>query len=98
MLREWKKLPKFMKGLDKKKSIIYDILDVNAKFFRKQARLRYENASSEFGKERIRLINATTSDFRVPSSYTRPPAAAESMKFSVGTKQVGLEELKKMFE
>lgn len=92
------RIPKFMKGLDKKKSIIYDILDVNAKFFRKQARLRYENASSEFGKERVRLINATTSDFRVPSSYTRPPAAAESMKFSVGTKQVGLEELKKMFE
>lgn len=91
------RIPKFMKGLDKKQSIIYDILDVNAKFFRKQSRLRFQNASDEFGKERVHLINATLKDLKSPSAYTKNPSQINSMSFSIDGKNVSLEELQNIF-
>jgi superfamily II DNA or RNA helicase len=50
-------LPDFMKKAHGKKvTKVYDVMDINAKFFHKQALNRYYNARDEFGKDRVMLI------------------------------------------
>ena len=49
-------IPEFMIGKDKKVTKVVDIYDTNVKFFNKQAKNRFENASLEFGESRVKII------------------------------------------
>lgn len=49
-------LPEFMKGRTKKETKVVDIYDTNVKFFAKQAKNRFDNASTEFGESRVRIV------------------------------------------
>ena len=50
-------MPKFMKdNKNVKKTRVIDIMDTNIKFFAKQAKNRYYNASQEFGADRVHTI------------------------------------------
>ena len=90
------RIPKFMEGVDKKCSVVYDVLDVNAKFFRTQSRVRYYNARSEFGKERVFLVDATANDLKSPKK-TQQNTNISNMTFNIGGKNCSLDELKKIF-
>lgn len=52
-------IPEFMVGKDKKVTKVIDIYDTNVKFFNKQAKNRFENASLEFGESRVKIVGAT---------------------------------------
>jgi superfamily II DNA or RNA helicase len=55
-------LPKFIKDNNGvKKTRVYDIMDTNIKFFGKQARNRYYNASQEFGADRVHIVGGDKS-------------------------------------
>jgi len=55
-------LPEFMKkNHNKKITRVYDIMDINTKFFHKQALNRYYNAKEEFGHDRVHLLGGDTS-------------------------------------
>lgn len=90
------RIPKFMEGVDKKCSVVYDVLDINAKFFRTQSRVRYYNARDEFGKDRVFLVDATTSDLRSPKKE-KQDVDINNMTFNIGGKNCSLDELKKIF-
>lgn len=53
-------IPEFMIGKDKKVTKVIDIYDTNVKFFNKQAKNRFENASLEFGESRVKLVGTST--------------------------------------
>jgi superfamily II DNA or RNA helicase len=60
--------PKFIANNNGKKvSKIYDVLDVNTKFFHKQAKNRYYNASQEFGASRVHVVGGDKSALRKQS-------------------------------
>ena len=48
-----------MIGKDKKVTKVIDIYDTNVKFFNKQAKNRFENASLEFGESRVKIVGAS---------------------------------------
>lgn len=52
-------IPEFMIGQDRKITKVVDIYDTNVKFFNKQAKNRFENASLEFGESRVKLVGTT---------------------------------------
>lgn len=52
-------IPDFMIGKDKKVTKVIDIYDTNVKFFNKQAKNRFENASLEFGESRVKIVGAS---------------------------------------
>ena len=59
--------PKFLQGSGRKCSVIYDILDINVCFFRRQSKNRYYTLRKEYGPDRVHFVNgATASDFRMP--------------------------------
>lgn len=59
--------PKFMQGKSKKCSVIYDILDTNVCYFRKQSRNRYYTSRKEYGLSRVHLADgAVPADLRPP--------------------------------
>lgn len=49
-------LPDFMKNQNKKVTKVIDIYDTNVKFFSKQAKNRFANASEEFGSTRVSIV------------------------------------------
>lgn len=49
-------LPDFMKNQQKKVTKVIDLYDVNVKFFTKQAKNRFANASEEFGSSRVKVV------------------------------------------
>lgn len=49
-------LPKFMQNQNKKVTKVIDIYDTNVKFFSKQAKNRFTNASEEFGSSRVNIV------------------------------------------
>ena len=90
------RIPEFMKGVDKKCSVVYDILDVNAKFFRTQSRIRYYNACDEFGASRVHLVDARKSDLK-SSKKAMVTKEIENMTFNIDGKSYTLDELKEIF-
>lgn len=65
-------VPKFMKDADRKKSIIYDFLDVNVCYFRNQAKNRYYTLKKEYGADRVHFANgAVVSDLRIPKAESQ---------------------------
>ena len=61
--------PKFLKDEGRKRSIIYDFLDVNICYFRNQAKNRYYTLKKEYGADRVHFANgATVSDLRIPKA------------------------------
>ena len=68
--------PKFMQGDGKKCSKIYDIIDTNVCYFRKQSRNRYYTLQKEYGKDRVHFLGgASTKSFRIPSKQSIEDAA-----------------------
>jgi superfamily II DNA or RNA helicase len=58
-------LPDFMqKNHGKKITKVVDIMDVNTKFFYKQAKNRYYNACEEFGKSRVHIVGGDGNTLR----------------------------------
>ncbi|MDF2841772.1 MAG: hypothetical protein K0R00_198 [Herbinix sp.] len=58
-------LPEFMKKNDGKKiTKVYDIIDMNSKFFHKQSKNRYYNAREEFGADRVHVAGGDNSALR----------------------------------
>lgn len=51
-------LPDFMKNQNRKVTKVVDIYDTNVKFFSKQAKNRFANASEEFGSSRVSIVGA----------------------------------------
>lgn len=93
------RIPKFMQGIDKKCSKVYDILDMNVKFFRMQSKVRFYNAREEFGKERVSVLDGTARDFYRPKKGKGESLDPKNMTFAVsGTDgAVSLEDLKNIF-
>lgn len=61
------RIPKFMQGTDKKVSKIYDILDTNVCYFRKQSKNRYYTIIKEYGKDRVHFLGGASAKlFRMP--------------------------------
>ena len=85
-----------MKGVDKKCSVVYDVLDVNAKFFRTQSRTRYYNARDEFGASRVHLVDAEKNDLK-SSKKAMVTKEIENMTFNIDGKTYTLDELKEIF-
>lgn len=68
-------IPKFMQGDGKKCSKIYDFVDVNVCYFRKQSKNRYYTLQKEYGKDRVHFLGgASARSFRMP-----PKKAAEDV-------------------
>ena len=88
--------PKFLKGADKKRSIIHDIADTNICYFRKQARNRYYTLRKEYGKDRVHLDNMRASDLAPPKK--NQDVAVENMIFSVDGTGKSLDDFLKTFE
>ena len=64
-------LPEFMqKNHGTKITQVYDILDMNTKFFHNQSRNRYYNASAEFGASRVHILGGDKSALRRQSKTT----------------------------
>ena len=59
--------PKFLKDEGRKRSVIYDFLDVNVCYFRNQAKNRYYTLKKEYGADRVHFSNgAVLKDLRMP--------------------------------
>lgn len=59
--------PKFLKDEGRKRSVIYDFLDVNVCYFRNQAKNRYYTLKKEYGADRVHFSNgAVLKDLRTP--------------------------------
>ncbi|MCX8074121.1 MAG: DEAD/DEAH box helicase family protein [Clostridia bacterium] len=55
-------MPEFMKQSDGKKiTKVIDVMDINVKFFHKQAKNRYYNSIQEFGKDRVHIVGGDSS-------------------------------------
>lgn len=65
-------LPEFMKkNHGEKITKVYDVMDVNTKFFHKQSRNRYYNAKNEFGENRVSIVGGDKSVLRKPTKHSR---------------------------
>lgn len=72
--KEWGFIPKFIKDSNGEKvTKIVDIIDRNVAFFSKQCKNRYYNACDEFGANRVHIVGADKSVFKIRSkkSYNR---------------------------
>ncbi len=64
-------MPEFMQeNHGKKITKVFDVMDVNAKFFHKQSLNRYYNARDEFGKDRVHLLGDKTALKRASKGST----------------------------
>ena len=61
-------LPEFMKNQQKKVTKVIDLYDANVKFFAKQAKNRFINASEEFGKNRVEIVGSASNYEKKKSS------------------------------
>lgn len=86
--------PKFMQGKDRKVTLVYDIADTNVKFFRKQAKNRYNMAVEEFGRDRVHVVNGSETCFKKKSASARKIKEADTVIDTVLSK----EELLNMFK
>lgn len=77
--------PKFLKDEGRKRSVIYDFLDVNVCYFRNQAKNRYYTLKKEYGADRVHFSNgAVLKDLRMPKKEsTESKAEVESTVSSI---------------
>jgi len=69
--KELGELPEFMvKSHGKKITKVYDVLDMNAKFFHRQSKNRFYNAREEFGQSRVRVVGDSTALVKKTKRYS----------------------------
>lgn len=85
-------MPEFMKaGHGKKVTKVYDILDLNVKFFSKQSKNRYRNAQEEFGADRVHVMGSSSLLRRKYQS--RAPKDAKAMRIMAQETQEKMKEI-----
>ena len=62
--------PAFMQGKSEKTTLVYDIIDQNTKFFKKQSLNRYYNARDEFGRNRVSIVGGDHNVLKKASKRT----------------------------